>query len=260
MQVRPALFLVFSVLDKKAQVTFFGKNGLFLSYTADSLGVSLVYANTSYTDVNTTSNAITFNDLVENHPTYKWYSRRVDESTGLPYGEAVILTPFPYWDVEPVKSSLHRHYGAPSLDHSIIDRKEVLFSFASSVQGSHFEDPFGAISIGAPFTKIGTFFDRFDLQGGVIYLATVDGHLLAQSGGAAGLFKGNGSQVLQFATESDNDVVAAAASYIIPHLPYILGMKSESFAVANVDLHGKHYMIESSPIHISGATMVCFID
>lgn len=262
-QVRPALFLVFSVLGRKAQVSLFGKNGFLLSYSADSSGTFFMYANTSYL-VPASSNSNTSHvmevpwkegeDLISSRPWYRWYRQSIDENTGVPIGEPMPIPPFAFWDNERMKSSLHGQYGNTFLAPSVGDSRELVFSFLSSVGQSRFANLFGVVSVGVPLATIGNLFDQFDPQGGAVYLTTADGQLIAQSDNIID----NATQRLSFAAQSNNTIVAAAAEYLNPHLPAILALRNESFT-ANVDLKGTRYLIDSASVLLSDEPLVCVV-
>eukprot|EP00250_Pteridium_aquilinum_P017508 c23665_g1_i1 orf=1-2361(-) len=269
-QVRPALFLVFSVLGRKAQVSFFGKSGFFLSYAADPSGTFFMYANTSYLFPASSNPNVSHvmeipwkegEDLISSRPWYRWYRQSIDENTGVPIAEPILITPFAYWDNEVVKSSLRGPYGAMSLVPSLGDSGELLFSFLSSVHESPSADPFGVISVGVPLATIGSLFDQFDLQGGAVYLTMEDGRLVAQSGvvvQAHSRIINNVAQGQSFAAQSSNTIVAAAAEYLSSHLPDIVALRNDSFT-ANVGLRGTRYLIDSAPIHLSEESLVCVV-
>ncbi|MCO5557036.1 hypothetical protein L7F22_010591 [Adiantum nelumboides] len=268
-QVRPALFLVFSILGRKAQVSFFARNGFFLTYAADASGTFLMYANSSYlspTPFNRSTSYVEMpwkegEDVVTSRPWYKWYRQRIDENTGAPIGEPLLISPFAYWDIEPMKSSLNGQHGSAGLTPALDYFREVLLTFHSTVHQSSLADPIGLVSVGLPLASMGSMFDRFDSRGGTVYLTLADGRLIAQSGGFQEIDDhniNNATQGLYFASQSNNAVVAAAAEYLQSRPPSIIALQNGFFS-ANVDLKGVRYLIDSAAIHPPGMSLVCVV-
>lgn len=266
-QVRPVLFLVFSVLAKKARVTFFGASGLLLSYATDVTGTYLTYANTSYLsrDYSKSSYATaapwkTGENMTDTRPWYQWHRQKVNDLTGYPTGEALQVPPIAYWDNEAVKSSLQGQNGSARWGPLPIESGEVAVCFLSPVLQSQSASPVATVLVGVPTPGISNLLNQFDFQGGAIFLATTDGHLVAETGSGFSTMKiENTSQTVTLATQSKNALVAGAAEYLMPYLSNISTMKSQSFNVMKLEIHGARYIIDSAPLHLSGATLVCTV-
>ncbi|KAI5083094.1 hypothetical protein GOP47_0003432 [Adiantum capillus-veneris] len=268
-QVRPALFLVFSILGRKTHVSFYAKSGFFFTYAADASGTFLMYANTSYLvpmpfNPNASHVEIPWKEgenLVTSRPWYRWYRQRIDENTGVPIGESLPIMPSAYWDIEPMKSALNGQNGSAVLAPALGYSRELLLTFHSTVRQSSLADPFGMVSVGLPLTSMGSMFDQFDPRGGAVYLTLADGRLVAQSGGFIETnddSPNNVTQGLYFAAQSSNTVVAAAAEYLHSRLPSIIALQNGSFT-ASMDLKGVRYLIDSAPIHLHEESLICVV-
>lgn len=259
-QVRPALFLVFSILSKKSQATFFGAGGLLLSYAADATGTYLTYANMSYLSPNSSQAPAspwrTGEIIADTRPWYPWFLQKVDDDTGYPIGETLNVPPLPFWDDEALKASLQSPTGMARWGPSLVDSREVLFAYLSPVLQQKHTKSLGVVSVGLPTPDIGNLLDGFNFQGGAMFLATTDGQLVAQTGGSLPTLKVNDTAP---AAQSNNALVAGAAEYLVPYFSYISTLEGQSFSVKKVEIHGAHYILDSAPLRLAGATLVCTV-
>ncbi|KAI5083394.1 hypothetical protein GOP47_0003137 [Adiantum capillus-veneris] len=260
-QARPAMFLVFSILLKKTCVTYFGPDGLLLSYASDVTGTYLTYANVSYLSPNSSQAPAgpwrTGETITETRPWYQWYQQRVDDDTGYPVGETLTVPPVPFWDNEAVKASLQSVSGIASWVPSIVGSGEGLFSYLSPVRQRQFTNSLAVVSVGVPAPGISNLLNSLTYQGGAIFLATAEGQLVAQTGAGLPTIKVHNTS--QPAGASNNALVAGAAKYLTPYLSYISTLEGKSFTVKKLEIDGAQYILDSAPLHLAGATVVCTV-
>ncbi|MCO5560949.1 hypothetical protein L7F22_014569 [Adiantum nelumboides] len=260
-QVRSAMFLVFSILLKQMQVTFFGPNGLLLSYASDMTGTYLTYANVSYlspTSSQATAAPWRTGEVIANTcPWYRWYQQRVNDDTGYPVGETLSVPPVPFWDNAAVKASLQSKKGLASWAPSIVQSGELLFSYLSPVLQKQPTNSLAVVSVGMPAPGMSNLLNGFSYEGGAMFLATVEGHLVAQTGAGFPTIKVDNAS--QPAAQSDNALVAGAANYLTSYFSYISTLEGQSFTVKNLEIHGARYVLDSAPLHLGGATLVCTV-
>ncbi|GLJ40515.1 hypothetical protein SUGI_0835650 [Cryptomeria japonica] len=95
--------------------------------------------------------------------------------------------------------------------------------------------------------------------GGDMYLATKDGYLLAQTGAAFHVGGELDKPKLLEATKSGNLVVAGAALHLKYKLKNLSRLGSETFSSSDAIIQGASYIVDSTPIHLAGTTMVCVV-
>ncbi|KAH7331864.1 hypothetical protein KP509_20G054200 [Ceratopteris richardii] len=195
--------------------------------------------------------------ISDTRPWYQWYRQRIDDATGYPIGEALSVSPIPFWDDKVLKSSLQSLNGVADWGPSLVDSQQVLFAYLSPVRTGQPSDPQGAVSIGIPAPNINYLLGDFSVEGGAIFLTTIQGHLIAQAGRSLQVLKVNNTNEL--ASQSENSLISGAAQYLMPHFPYISTLEDESFTVNKLEIEGIQYTIDSGPLHLAGATLVCTV-
>ncbi|CAK9221271.1 unnamed protein product [Sphagnum jensenii] len=266
-QVRPALFLVYYALRDKYQVSFFGNNRMFLSYSSEFNDTSLVFANSSYPSsfmARTRSlqsevlNVLSpYKQLSMRHTQYNCYRQPADAITGLPTGDAIPFVPVPYWESELFNTSLHSESGT-SWGFLLSGSGSLLFFSLSPVRQSHGSDPIGVAVIGISMEKINTLLTSLSFKGGSLYMTTDDNRLLAQTGDAVVIKVGSlGVPILPSAMSSNNSVVAGAARYLVSLVEGNMTLLSKKvFRADRVLIGGTEYTVDSAPMQVADITLV----
>ncbi|CAM6028318.1 unnamed protein product [Sphagnum balticum] len=266
-QVRPALFLVYYALRDKYQVSFFGNNRMFLSYSSEFNDTSLVFANSSYPSsfmARTRSLQSEVLDVLSpykqlpmRHTQYNCYRQPTDAITGLPTGDAIPFVPVPYWESELFNTSLHSESGT-SWGFLLSGSGSLLFFSLSPVRQSHGSDPVGVAVIGISMEKINTLLTSLSFKGGSLYMTTDDNRLLAQTGDAVVIKVGSlGVPILPSAMSSNNSVVAGAARYLVSLVEGNMTLLSKKvFRADRVLIEGTEYTVDSAPMQVADITLV----
>ncbi len=263
------MFLVYYALRDKYQVSFFGKNRLFLSYSSEFNDTSLVFANSSYPSsfmARTRSLQSEVLDVLSpykqlsvRHTQYNCYRQPADAITGLPTGDAIPFVPVPYWESELFNTSLHSESGT-SWGFLLSGSGSLLFFSLSPVRQSHGSDPIGVAVIGISMEKINTLLTSLSFKGGSLYMTTDDNRLLAQTGDAVVIKVGSlGVPILPSAMSSNNSVVAGAARYLVSLVEGDLTLLSKKvFRADRVLIGGTEYTVDSAPMQVADITLVLF--
>ncbi|KAG6554359.1 hypothetical protein Mapa_004276 [Marchantia paleacea] len=263
-QVAPILFSAYSVIPQRSLVSFFGKNGLFISYSAEFSGTSMVFANSSILRPGTTSTAVapappreSDETLAASRPWYQWYRQSVDSSTGLPTGPATSITPVSYWAIDLFNDTWNNRKGGSSWGVLAARTKDLLFLSLAPVKQSSDGDAVGVAGVGFSVSEIRNFFDSLNLQGGDMYITTDDGRLLVQTNVAVDYEIGEaGNPLLPLASSSNNSVVAGAAKYLSGVLG---GNGTQSFQASSVKIDGTLYVLNSAPVQVAQSTLVVVV-
>ncbi|CAM6098136.1 unnamed protein product [Calypogeia fissa] len=264
-QVRPILFSAYSVIPNKNLVSFFGKNGLFIAYTSEIGGASVSFANLTYLhpEGNDTSAVPadipwkTGENISSTRPWYKWYQQSADISTGLPTGAVSSISPVPYWAVNMFNNTLGRGQG-DSWGVLSSQSNDLFIISLSAVKQQPDLDAVGVAGAGFSVSEIGKAIDNMNLEGGDMYITTVDGKLLVQTKVPVNyeIDSELGTPILPSAAMSNNSVVQGAAKY----LASVPGRNvSQPYQASNVKIRGRYYVLNSSPVEISQTTLVCVI-
>ncbi|GLJ41537.1 hypothetical protein SUGI_0859670 [Cryptomeria japonica] len=254
-QMKPALFQGYSTIPYTAQVFYMGKNGLFVSYYTDFNETLILYANRTYTDSSMTHAG----DPASYRQRYLWYCQKASATTGLPLGEAIPTGTFSFWGTKWFRDALNSKNGFATWGLAFGQSKELLFLSLASIKDVSPADPSGVLALGTPMRILMDFITHFDLLGGDMYLATIDGYLLAQTGGAFHVGGEIDKPILLEATKSGNPVVAGAALHLINKLKNISRLGNETFSSSDARIQGASYIVDSTPIHLAGTTMVCVV-
>ncbi|KAL2644281.1 hypothetical protein R1flu_011868 [Riccia fluitans] len=263
-QVAPILFSAFSVIRRKSLVSFFGKNGLFVSYSSEFNDTSMVFANSSYLGPGGNSIAITpsqpwgsKDNLTSSRPWYHWFRQSADSSTGLPIGPVTSVSPLAYWDIDLFNSTWNNRHGRASWGIVAPQSNDLLFLSLAPVKRSSDVDSVGVAAVGFSLSEIGEFFKTLNLQGGDIYITTEDGRLLVQTNAAIDYdVDDTGSPLLPLASNSSNAVVAGAAKYLSS---VFSSQGTQTFQANSVRIDGTPYILSSAPVQIAESTLVCVI-
>ncbi|KAH9324925.1 hypothetical protein KI387_005103, partial [Taxus chinensis] len=254
-KVKPALFQEYSTIPYMAQVSYMGKNGLFVSYYSDFNETLILYANTTYAD----KKLIHAGDETFYSQEYLWYRQSASASTGLLLGEAISTRTFSFWGTTWFRDALNSKSGFATWGLAFGQSKELLFLSFASIKVASSADPSGVLALGVPMRILTEPMTHFDLLGGDMYLATKDGYLLAQTRMDLHVGGELDKPILLEATKSGNLVVAGAALHLKKQLKSILKLGNETFRSSDARIQGASYIVDSTPIHLAGITMVCVV-
>ncbi|KAL3697509.1 hypothetical protein R1sor_011585 [Riccia sorocarpa] len=262
-QIAPILFTAFSVIPRKSLVSFYGKNGLFVSYSTEFNDTSMVFGNSTYLspEANSTAPSSPWDpkeNLTASRPWYQWSRQSADSATGLPVGPVTSVSPLAYWDIDLFNNTWNNvNNGGAAWGIVAPQSSDLLFLSLAPVKRSSDIDAVGVAAVGFSMSEIGEFFKTLDLQGGEIYITTEHGRLLVQTNAAVDYeIDDTGIPLLPLASNSTNTVVAGAAEY----LSSVLGSQgTKSFQANSVRIDGKMYVVSSAPIQIAESALVCVI-
>ncbi|XP_050238369.1 histidine kinase CKI1 [Mercurialis annua] len=158
-KVAPILFQTFSVVPHISQISYLGLQGSVFAYYRDGNEIYAVYSNSS-TGLN----------LLINCTCYKQF---VDHDTGKLQGDtsksAVNILANSSW----IEQALTSPNGYASIGNGWNSAQDVLFLNSVGLLGQ------GVISLGFPLKALINFFNAIDIHGGSLYLATLNGDVIA---------------------------------------------------------------------------------
>ncbi|XP_038979992.1 probable histidine kinase 2 [Phoenix dactylifera] len=158
----PNLFLAFATMPWISQISYVGiHGGMLLSYYNDENQARTMFSNIS--------------DSSNYSAAHKWYSQSVDRDTGMVYGDVIPCSPQQIgsqWFQDALNGK--SRYASWGVGWNKA-RDQMLF-FTAPVARS------GVISIGIAMKDLVDNIFRVNLWGGHLYVATEDGHVIAETG------------------------------------------------------------------------------
>ncbi|XP_038973172.1 histidine kinase CKI1-like [Phoenix dactylifera] len=235
-KVAPNLFLAFATMPWISQISYVGiHGGMLLSYYNDENQARTMFSNIS--------------DSSNYSAAHKWYSQSVDRDTGMVYGDVIPCSPQQIgsqWFQDALNGK--SRYASWGVGWNKA-RDQMLF-FTAPVARS------GVISIGIAMKDLVDNIFRVNLWGGHLYVATEDGHVIAETGPPHTRYVlGNNTVSIHVMDKSDTLPLEKNDNFSC-QLDNPEGTGSDPSHTNYLSIWGKRYNFGCAHLDVSGIRMV----